>query len=472
MNNLTTQPQEIHVQVLNGFSESLKSYLNTLGLPDDNVLIDISERAKVINNLPHILKETETYDVAEAMYLSKMVAACAVGLFDAALNFLWDETVTNLRKKVSLFDLQYFFATAVPEEKQRKQFTCEDDLKKLDDWTLIRACNEVGLITDIAHKHLDYIRDMRNHASAAHPNQNDITGFQLVSYIELCIKEVLAREPDGSLIEIKRLLDSIRRENFSEESVRPVCAAIQRLPINRLSSLARSVFGMYLDPEVNSHTKNNIQLLLPAVWQVIDEHAKRELGLKYANFSVHGETARASLVRDLLQRVEGLAFLDENTKSFEIQTILGRLRVAHDNFNNFYTEGPIASLLSQYIPDTGEVPQSIKKEYVKILTICYIGNSFGVAWDAEEVYKLLVSKWNDHETFILCNLLGDTDLSSRLQFSACSKRLYDLLLLLKSKIANVALKDLLTFLLSCNHTNFANIAADSRFAGKLKNIVM
>lgn len=472
MNIPATFDSNKSMQILDGFSQSLSEYLDSINLPSQAVLVDMSERATVINILPNILDHACDYKRTEAMYLSKMVAACAVGLFDAAINFLWDETITNLRKKVSLFDLQYFFATAVTDEKQRTHFQDENDLKKLDDWVLIRACCEVGLITEIAHKHLDYIREMRNHASAAHPNQNDISGLQLASYIETCIKEVLSKAPDGALIEIGRLLKNIRTQKFTQESAIPVCAAIQKLPKNRISSVARSVFGMYLDPSSNSDTKNNIQLLLNSIWQVIDDQDKRDLGLKYANFSANGETERAALVRDILQRVNGLSFLDENTKAFELQNILSRLQTAHDGFNNFYTEGPIAMLLYQYIPASGDIPSSIRSSYVNVVTLCYIGNSYGVSWEAESIYDKLVATWADKEIYILFKQLGNTDLSSRLQFSSCSKRFRKLVELLYPKTSNVVLRDLLSYLLNCSDKAFPNMSADSRFVDKLRNIIL
>ena len=49
-------------------------------------------------------------------------------------------------------------------------------------------------ITQLGYKHLDYIRDMRNHASAAHPNHNEITGLQLASWLETCIQEVIVQQ--------------------------------------------------------------------------------------------------------------------------------------------------------------------------------------------------------------------------------------------------------------------------------------
>ncbi|MDT3388389.1 MAG: hypothetical protein LIR46_11610, partial [Bacteroidota bacterium] len=424
------------IQYIEQFTQDLTSYLTKIGLPSQNVLVEPCERGRVIANLPSTLALAKNYNSSEAMYLSKMVAACAVGLFDAAINFLWDETIANLRYKASIFDLQYFFATAIRDEKQRKHFVDEKDLKKLDDFTLIWACCEVGLISEIAYKHLDYIREIRNHASAAHPNQNDITGLQLASYIETCIKEVLSKDPDGSLIEIRRLLNNIREETFTEDSAKSVCAAIQRLPQERLSSFARSVFGMYFDVSSNSKTKNNIQLLAKAIWQAIDEQSKKEFGLKYANFSSHGETERATLVRDILQRVDGLAYLDDNTKASELQDILRRLHIAHDGYNNFAMEGSITKLLDQYIPENGSIPSSIRNDYVQVITICFIGNQYGVSWDAEAIYNKLINTWNDEEIFTLCSLLTKKELESRLQFTRCAARFRTLLEILTPKISN------------------------------------
>ena len=58
---------------------------------------------------------------------------------------------------------------------QRSKFKDESNLNKLDDWVLVKGCRETGIISDIGYKHLDYIRDMRNHASTAHPNHNELT---------------------------------------------------------------------------------------------------------------------------------------------------------------------------------------------------------------------------------------------------------------------------------------------------------
>ena len=171
--------------------------------------------------MPTILESLTEEQRSVAVYVSKFVAACAVGLFDAALNYLWNETIRNLREKVARFDLTYFFDSVVSDSDRRSKLKNEADLEKIDDWELIRGCYTTGIITENGFRHLDYVRDMRNHASAAHPNQNEITGLQIASWLETCIVEVLAKEPAGPVIEIRKLLHRHNhRERFPTSGLR------------------------------------------------------------------------------------------------------------------------------------------------------------------------------------------------------------------------------------------------------------
>lgn len=52
------------------------------------------------------------------------------------LNYLWDETVFQLRKRIANYDGGYFYDVAVKTEK-RKKLSGEKDLNKVDDSELI-----------------------------------------------------------------------------------------------------------------------------------------------------------------------------------------------------------------------------------------------------------------------------------------------------------------------------------------------
>ncbi|NER28746.1 MAG: hypothetical protein F6J89_14195 [Symploca sp. SIO1C4] len=57
---------------------------------------------------------------------------------------------------------------------------------------------------------------MRNWVSAAHPNQNELTGLQVITWLETCIKEVISLPLPQGTIEIKKLLTNIKNNSISE----------------------------------------------------------------------------------------------------------------------------------------------------------------------------------------------------------------------------------------------------------------
>ena len=184
-----------------GYTSGLLAYLDAIGLPSTDVVVKTSERRLVVGLVPEVIANLTPAQRSVAQYLSKFVAACVAGLFDAALNYLWDETVRCLRAKVMQFDLDYFFDTAIKDPTERQKYTDETDLAQIPDYKLIEGCRDIGIISALAKRHMDYIRDMRNHASAAHPNQNEIHGIQLSGWLQTCLEEVIVREPEAPAIE-------------------------------------------------------------------------------------------------------------------------------------------------------------------------------------------------------------------------------------------------------------------------------
>jgi len=375
-----------------GVSKGLIRYLSYLDLPVDCV-VDHDERAKAIFLLPDTISKLDKKQKSRAYYISKFIASCGAGLFDAALNYLWDETILNLREKVVKYDLDYFYDTI--KGLDRDKFRSESDLQDLPDWQLIEGCREAEIITLIGYKHLNYIRDMRNFASAAHPNQTQLTELMLVTWLDTCIREVLAKEPSDSAIIVKKLLVNIREEVFDGSMASHIESKIQELPEELSGTLLRSLFGMYVDKNLNFTVKNNIDLIAKSAWLRADESIKRDIGLKYASYCANGDSARMKFASIFLNNVDGLRYLSEDIKSVEIKQKLDHLMTAHNYYNNFYNEEPHAKNLYKYVHETGEVPESIRYDYVKSLVICRLGNSFGVARSAVPYYDEMIKKFQD-----------------------------------------------------------------------------
>lgn len=210
---------------------------------------------------------------------------------------------------------------------------------------------------------------MRNWASAAHPNQNELTGFQLVSWLETCIKEVIAKEPEGPVIEIKRFLNSIRASALSAQDAQHINAGIEYLPPDLSTSLLRTLFGMYTAANAAVQMKNNIKLVASRAWSIAPDEVKYECGFKYATYASNGEIDRKNAANEFLTVVGGLPYLPKDTLALELSEKILNLYHAHTGFNNFYNEPAHARALAAYISSAGAVPDSVRKSYVKTLVM-------------------------------------------------------------------------------------------------------
>lgn len=445
------------------FGVQLTEFLGHVGLPKENILIAYERRRPVFQNLQTALEPLTDEQRTAAAYISKFVAACAVGLFDAGLNYLWNETVRNLREKVARFDLFYFFDSVVSDASRRSKLRTEADLEKLDDWELIRGCHITGIISENGYRHLDYIRNMRNHASAAHPNQNEITGLQISSWLETCILEVLGKEPAGPVIEIRKLLHSLRTEQLSEVDVPQIEAALPSLPEDLSSSLLRAILGMYTDGSIDSRVRDNIRLVAKLVWEVAPDEARRQAGVQQATLAANGEATRSTFAREFIEIVDGLAYLPDTTLATEISSALDSLETAHNGWHNFYAEPAPARLLYRLIPGNGDVPRAVIAKYVKTLTLCSMGNGYGVSWAAEEYYEDLISRFSDNQILAFINLVRDSEVGSRLQFPNCASRYQSLAARLRERAVRPKLKEILTFIEGFAGNNLRNISSDSGF---------
>ncbi len=448
---------------LDNLATQLTQYLKTLDLPSENVLVPIKERGKVINNLPDVVGYLSDPQRKSATYISKFIAACVGGLFDAALNYLWDETIRNLRQTVILFDLEYFYSSVVTDPERRSSLKGENDIEKIEDWELIRGCRLTGILSDIGFKHLDYIRDMRNYASAAHPNQNELTGLNLIDWLDTCIKQVLAKEPEGSVLQVRRLLHSIRNEVLTATDAIPIIANIQQLQDSLAESLLRTLFGMYTDLGLAAEARNNIKFIALAAWSQVSDDARHEAGVKYAIFSANAEIGRKVVAHEFLELVGGLSYLPTELFELELSGKIDNLMTAHQGLNNFYNEPPHAKILLTYLPPTGIIPLSVRARYVKTLIMCRIGNgvatySQGVAANAVKYYDTLIDRFQDTAMRKVFELIKDPEIISRLQFSSCATNLKKICLKLRPKTLNIHVQHGLDLIISSKLSDLSTLS--------------
>jgi hypothetical protein len=377
---------------LERFEAVVREQLSVVGLPADEVFVAVHERHVMLSNVPAVLGSLGADALGRSLYISKMIAAAAVGLFDAALNYLWDELVNELRRRVAGFDLKYFYDIAAGSSDLRKHLNDVSDLTKIDDASLLRASHEIGLITDVGFQRLDHIRFMRNHASAAHPNQVILSGLDLANWLQICIREVITTPPDTVTAQTGRLLGNIKKERLDEGAVLEAAAFFDQLPKDRADTLANGFYGLYTDPGRTPIVADNVRTLWPRLWPFVTEDTRRSYGLRHARATANAETGPAAAARELLDLVDGTAYLTAEVRAVELNQALDDLVSAHRGLNNFYNEGPPARRVAALVGVQGDVPDVVRTQYVRTIVELFLGNGYGISWAADPIYRELLQK--------------------------------------------------------------------------------
>ena len=378
-----------------------------------------------------------------SIYVSKLIAAAAAGLFDAALNYLWNETVSELRRRVSNYDLAYFYEIAVPSPDRRKHLSSIDDLVNVDDVDLLRAALQIGLISTTGHAQLDHIRFMRNYASAAHPNQVELTGLQLASWLETCIREVITLPYDTITAETKRLLSNIKTDRIDPSDVVGITAFFVDLPPARADALAAGLFGLYVDPSRSPVVADNVRLLWDDLWPFVGEEARQGFGLRYGRYVASADIDQAKAARELLDLAGGVAYIPEKERAVEVDAALDALLAAHKGWNNFNTEPSPARAVATLIGERGEIPGAVEQKYLRVLVDVFLGNNFGVSWAAQSVYADLLERLSSSQAGLALRAFTDPTISVKLWSTVGQKQWSALLDILEPKLTSPSDRELI-----------------------------
>jgi hypothetical protein len=262
-----------------------------------------------------------------------------VGLFDAALNFLWDETILSLRRLAVSIDLSYFFDTAEKRESYRSRLQAEEDLSLLDDLTLIDTCARVGLLSDVNRERLRHVNYMRNHASAAHPNQSELIGQEMTSWLSNCLRYAITAKPEHPVIATKQLLLNIRTTLIPKQDISVIAIDLGKFSQDRIDDLLWTIFGIYVDPSQKADCRTNIANLAPHVWGLASEDRKFQIGARHEHFIKHGDMQRRAFADEFLVHVDGQQYRSEDVLAGELLDKLRNLMAAHNGITIFTTKG-------------------------------------------------------------------------------------------------------------------------------------
>ncbi|MCD8411076.1 hypothetical protein [Tenacibaculum finnmarkense] len=467
-----SSPAQIETSIA-AFNEPLSNLLNHIGLPTENILSPIEERRKVIFALESCIEILPFEERQKSVYLSKFTVAVSVGLFDGALNFLWDETIKALRKLVANFDLQYFLLVARSLNSRYKSIVSAEELEAIGDHDLLEICRRIGFVNDINYKRLENVNYLRNHASAAHPNENSLSGLEMLSLLENCLKYAITAEPDHSVITIKTLFENLRTKEIPKEDFPHIGSDLLKQPQERIDDFVLSIFGIYTDERTNASTRKNIDRLTPHIWNGTLNETKHRIGSKFGVFRKNGEVERKDFVQKFLETVNGIKYKDEDSLVAELLDKIQNLKTVHFENNNFYNEYHHVKSIEKSIPETG-VPDSISKFFVKVICLCYVGNGLGYKQGVDEnalpYYVKFVEGFSLAEIKDFLLLFADPEFVTDVYRSIPDKRMRKLATFFKSRTKDTHINNLLDLIIGFPNNKLEKLSNNAKYKEFIKYI--
>jgi len=325
-----------------------------------------------------------------------MCIAVAAGLFDAAINYVWNSAVIELRDKIRRFGLN------VVEQLIGKDFD-DETLSDLKDAELLSLCLKLNLISEDAYFFLDQCRDTRNNFSSAHPPMGIIDDDEFIVFLKRCAKFALGDTSNPTGVDTQSLIRGVKRARFINDQITEWAQRIANTHDAQRGLIFSTLHGIYCDPKSSEESRLNAFDLSKTCSDHFSPSVRSELLNRHSDYVANGETDRQAASRSFFEGLNLLSYLGTAEQHTVISIACGRLLSVHQAFNNFYNEPPFADRLEELASQIA-VPPSCQNEFVDAVVTCAVGNGYGICRAAAPTYASLISNFSPREVAIMLSL--------------------------------------------------------------------
>lgn len=405
----------------------------------------LPRRFRNLEKVDNLVAEWETVKLAirpdyrDDVSLEKARTAIEAGLNDAAINYIWNLTIYDLQKKITVYGVDYFSSAINWDGKPLKT---ADDLREIKDHQLISGAFALGIIPAEAHFFLEQCRELRNNFSTAHYPLGELDKLETYNFIKNCIKYALTFDLPAPGLRIKDLVENLTLDKL--ESAEDINAIIESQSFKIHGAILHNLFSNFIKQDCNPNLKYNIKLIAPRLWSLVSDEIKSSIAAKFISLKdIKGRDA-ANEALAFLKLVDGVSFIPESFKDAIFKKHAQFLIDAHYEWNNFYNESGYAKDLASLGMD---IPIPAMYTYVKAIILSFLGNTYGIAIGAQTYNESMISNLSQTGIRTLFNIL-DTDINVVRELS-CDKplvRLQALMVLIGDKTMLPKQKEQFTFI--------------------------
>ncbi|MGV1790353.1 hypothetical protein [Rhizobium sp. A37_96] len=384
-----------------------------LGVPRD-VLASDDDIEHAWRDLPRELKEIPVDLRGELV--ARMCVAVSAGLFDGAMNYIWNAAIIHLRAKVRTFGL--------PVVAQILQADFEEKhLNEMQDSKLLDLCLKINLVDEDGFFFLDQCRDIRNNFSAAHPTMGAVNDREFTTFLNRCVRYALADASSPKGVDIGSFISALKGGRFTANQLSTWVDRLLQTHAAQRQLLVGMVHGIYCDPNTSEPARLNSLEICEALAGGFTQSLRSDLVHKHGEYAAKGDEPRYTASSQFFEKLGLIKLLNESEQHNIFHRAIDRLWSVHTAMNNFYNEPPFAERL-QELSSQGAVPDTIQEEFVRVVVCCRIGNGYGVSNAAVPSYDKIIEGFSPREVATLLQLASSNSnyLGRRVAGSASCKR--------------------------------------------------
>ena len=422
--NLTTT-QEVTLPAVGGFTAPmLQALTDALGI-NRNVLATDAQIQNAWQNLPQLLNSIPPEKRDEG--IMRMCVAVASGLFDSAVNYVWNAAIIELREKVRKFGINI-----IPQIID-KDFD-EEKLMDMQDSELLSLCLKLNLISETGFFMLDQCRDIRNNFSAAHPAVGTLDEYEFISFLNRCSRHALSEDQNTTAVDIKEFINAINAGSFTPEQLGIWCERIAQTFDAQRETIIKMLHGIYCDPSKEEHARVTAITVCGQFVATFNPGIVSELVNQHQRYQAKGEQERFKASQAFFENLSQVGLLSETERHAMISSACKNLMGVHNAMNNFYNERPFAERLAN-LSVGHQIPETVRNEFVETVVTCSVGNEYGTANSADLYYQNVIQGFSPREIEIMLSLPDQKSVvGNRMRYaSRCKKKFIQIVGLLKAE---------------------------------------
>lgn len=384
-----------------------------LGLPR-NILPSGDEIRLAWETLPEKLKDIPPELLNEL--IAKMCVAVGSGLFDGALNYIWNASVLHLREKAIYQGKQISEILYLPDLEEK-------NLRRLPDFELLRLCLKLNAISRDSFYFLDKARAMRNAHSAAHPVIGTISDGEFLTFFHHCVQYALLPSSSPKGVDALEFAHALADKPLSPEQCNFWIGRLSEAHNSQQVLLVSQAHSVFCNTTHQEKTRNNAINICLGLKSKFNSEIHMELINRHHIYikSRNDFAMRASAA--FFEKLGLSGFLDDIESHIMFFKAVDRLWNVHNSHDGFFNEPPFAEQLLE-ISERRLAPVSIAEYYVHTVICCFIGNGHGYSEASEDIYIEIIKRFNKNEIEIMMKLAAadGTALKERLSDKSCMER--------------------------------------------------